>query len=150
MESFQNITWLATVDTSETNSPVTESDAALQVAYVAQQRLDGYSEAVAHALKRKAAFDKRVLAKNPGEVVFSKGDLVQIYRKDLDYTFKTECKLLPKLSTLQRVAARHLNSYELETLNGDPLPGSFSTRRLWRFLPKEGTTLAEEQRLLKE
>ena len=120
------------------------------MAYVAQQRLDGYAEAVAHALKRKATFDRRVLAKNPGEVIFSKGNLVQIYRSDLDFTFKTERKLLPKWSMPQRVVSRHLNSYVLETLKGEALPGSFSTRRLRRFIPREGTKLAEEQRALEE
>ena len=101
-------------------------------------------------MKRKTVFNKKVLAKNPGEVIFSKGDLVQIYQSDLDYTFKTEQKLLPKWSTPQRVVARHLNSNTLETLNGDPLPGFFSTRRLRRFIPKEGTRLAEEQQPLRE
>ena len=138
------------IDNSATTSPVTDSDVALQIAYVTQQRLDGYSEAVAHALRRKNVFDKRVLAKNPGEVIFSNGDLVQIYRSDLDYTFKTDRKLLPKWSVPQRVVTRNLNSYTLETLNGNPIPGSFSTRRLRRFLPKEGTKLAEEQRQLEE
>lgn len=38
--------------------PVTEFDVALQMAYVAQQHLDRYAETVAHALKRKTAFDK--------------------------------------------------------------------------------------------
>jgi hypothetical protein len=128
--------------------PTSDHDTALQMAYVAQQRLDGYAEAVAHALKRKATFDRRVLAKTPGEVIFSKGHLVQIYRSDLDYTFKTERKLLPKWSTLQRVVSRHLNSYVLETLKGEALPGSFSSRRLRRFIPKEGTKLAEEQRAI--
>ena len=138
------------IDTSTTNLPITEPDVALQMAYTAQQRLDGYSEAVAHALKRKSAFDRKVLARNPGEVVFSKGDLVQIYRSDLDFTFKTDRKLLPKWSTPQRITTRHLNSYTLETLNGDPLPGSFSARRLRRFLPKEGTRLAAEQILVEQ
>jgi hypothetical protein len=130
--------------------PVMEFDTALQMAYVAQQRLDGYAEAVTHALKRKTIFDKRVLAQKPGEVIFSKGQLVQIYRSDLDYTFKTERKLLPKWSTPQRITTRHLNSYVLETLNGDPLPGSFSARRLRRFIPKDGTRLAEEQKQIEE
>jgi hypothetical protein len=138
------------VNTLDTNSPVTEPDVALQMAYVAQQRLDGYNEAVAHAMKRKTAFDKKVLARSPGEVIFSNGDLVQIYRSDLDFTFKTDRKLLPKWSTPQRVTARHLNSYELETLSGDSLPGSFSSRRLRRFLPKDGSKLAEEQKLKEE
>ncbi|KIK02132.1 hypothetical protein K443DRAFT_77856, partial [Laccaria amethystina LaAM-08-1] len=55
-------------------------------------------EAVAHAVRRKSAFDKKVLAKKPGEVIFSKGQLVQVYRSDLDDTFKTERKILPKWS----------------------------------------------------
>jgi hypothetical protein len=130
--------------------PITNEDTALQMAYVAQQRLDGYAEAVAHALKRKTTFDKRVLAQKPGEVTFSKGQLVQIYRNDLDFTFKTERKLLPKWSSPQRAVKRHLNSYELETLKGDSLPGSFSARRLRRFIPKEGTKLAEEQIQIEE
>jgi transposase InsO family protein len=138
------------VNVSAAEEPVTESDVTLQMAYVAQQRFDGYAEAVAHALRRKSTFDKRVLAGNPGEVTFSKGQLVQIYRSDLDYTFKTERKLLPKWSTPQRVSAKHLNSYILETLNGDPIPGSFSARRLRRFIPKEGSVLEGTQRLVEE
>jgi hypothetical protein len=43
-----------------------------------------------------------------------------------------------------------LNSYTLETLSGEPLPGSFSARRLRRFIPREGTKLAEEQKLREE
>jgi hypothetical protein len=128
--------------------PITGEDTALQMAYVAQQRLDGYAEAVAHALKRKSAFDKRVLAQKPGEVIFTKNQLVQIYRNDLDFTFKTERKLLPKWSMPHRIVSRNLNSYMLKTLHDDELPGSFSARRLRRFIPKEGTKLAEEQRLL--
>ena len=103
------------------------------MANVAQQRLDGYAEAVAHDFKRKTSFDKRVLAQKPGEVVFSKEKLVQIYRNDLDYTFKMERKLLPKWSPPYRIATKHANSYELKTLNGDPVAGSFSTRQLRRF-----------------
>ncbi|TFK71091.1 hypothetical protein BDN72DRAFT_747929, partial [Pluteus cervinus] len=78
-------------------------DAVLHVAHVAQQHLDGYNEAVQHAWTCKRRFDKRVDARKPGEVVFSIGDLVQVYRNDLDYTFKTEQKLLPKWSPPHRV-----------------------------------------------
>ena len=131
--------------TAAASEPLTTGDVATQMAYVAQQRLDGYAETVAHAIKRKTAFDKRVLARKPGEVVFSKGQLVQIYRSDLDYTYKTDRKLLPKWSAPQRVAERALNSYTLERLDGTPIGGSFSTRRLRRFIPREGTKLAEEQ-----
>ena len=125
--------------------PVTTDDVATQMAYVAQQRLDGYAEIVAHAIKRKSVFDKRVLARKPGEVVFSKGQLVQIYRNDLDYTFKTDRKLLPKWSPPQRIVARNLNSYTLEKLDGTLIEGLFSARRLRGFIPKEGTQLAKEQ-----
>jgi len=59
--------------------PTSEADIMTQMAYVAQQRLDGYAEAVTHAMKRKTAFDKRVFAQGLGEVIFSKGQLVQIY-----------------------------------------------------------------------
>jgi hypothetical protein len=132
-------------ETAATLEPITVDDATTQMAYVAQQRLDGYAEMVAHAIKRKAVFDKRVLAHQPGEVTFSKGQLVQIYRSDLDYTFKTDRKLLPKWSPPQRVVKRDLNSYTLEKLDGTPIPGQFSSRRLRGFTPREGTKLAEEQ-----
>jgi len=133
---------------AQSTTPVSEADVTTQMAYVAQQRLDGYAEAVAHALRRKRAFDKRVFAQNLGEVTFSKGQLVQIYRSDLDYTFKTERKLLPKWSIPQRIASRNLNSYVLETTKGDPIPGLFSARRLRQFMPKAGTKLAKEQALV--
>ena len=76
--------------------PITEKDVAMQMAYMAQQQLDRYTGAVAHAVKRKSVFNKKVLASKPGEVIFSKGQLVQVYCSDLDSTFKTECKILPK------------------------------------------------------
>ena len=115
------------------------------MAYVTQQRLDGYVEAVTHAQRRKTTFNKKVLARKPGEVIFLKGQLVQIYRSNLDYTFKIEHKLLPKWSVPHRVTSRHLNSYVMETLNGNPIPGTFSMQRLWRFILREGTQLAKEQ-----
>ena len=115
--------------------PITEQEVSTQMAYVTQQRLDGYTQAVVHAAKRKAAFDKKVLARKPGEVIFSKGQLVQVYRSDLDSTFKTERKILPKWSPPYRVASRLLNSYTLETLIGAPISGHFSARRLRRFWP---------------
>lgn len=132
-------------ESAATSQPTTNEDVTTQMAYVAQQRLDGYAGMVAHAIKRKRVFDKRVLARKPGEVTFSKGQLVQIYRSDLDYTFKTDRKLLPKWSPPQRVAERACNSYTLERLDGTPIPGWFSARRLRGFYPREGTKLAEEQ-----
>jgi len=137
-------------DIAHSTQPTSDADVTTQMAYVTQQRLDGYAEAVAHATRRKIAFDKKVFMQGLGEVVFSKGQLVQIYRSDLDYTFKTERKLLPKWSTPQRIAARNLNSYTLETLTGDPVPGMFSARRLRRFIPEEGTPLAKAQKVVEE
>ncbi|KAJ3911997.1 hypothetical protein F5877DRAFT_8394, partial [Lentinula edodes] len=78
----------------------------VQAAYVEQQQLDGYGSFVRHAVKRKGVFDRRVLKKEGKEVVFEKGDLVQVYRSDLDYTFKTIKKIIPKWSRPYRVAAR--------------------------------------------
>ena len=42
------------------------------MAYAAQQCLDGYSEAVKHAMDRKTRFDRRVLDLREGEVVFKR------------------------------------------------------------------------------
>ena len=121
-----------------------------QMAYVAQQRLDGYEAIVRHAVSRKGAFDRRMLAKKPGQVIFKRGQLVQIYRSDLDYTFKTERKLLPKWSQPRRVTKRLRNSYKLENLDGSEIEGTFSSRRLREFIPREGTQLALAQRELEE
>jgi hypothetical protein len=91
-----------------------------------------------------------MLAKKPGQVIFKRGQLVQIYRSDLDYTFKTERKLLPKWSQPRRIVKRLQNSYTLENLDGSPIDGTFSSRRLREFIPREGTKLAAEQRELEE
>ncbi|KAG2746918.1 hypothetical protein P692DRAFT_201653860, partial [Suillus brevipes Sb2] len=82
------------------------SDVLAQIAYVEQQRMDGYDEIVHHAIKRKAKFDKKLLQRAPGEVIFKPGQLVQIYRSDLDYTFKNERKFIPKWSIPHRVQTR--------------------------------------------
>ena len=71
--------------------------------------------------------------------------MVQIYRSDLDYTFKTDRKLLPKWSPPQRIHSRNLNSYTLEKLDGTPIAGQFSARRLQAFIPKRGSKLEKEQ-----
>ncbi|KAJ3898379.1 hypothetical protein F5879DRAFT_776253, partial [Lentinula edodes] len=78
----------------------------IQTAYVTQQQFDGYSAFVQHAVKRKHASDRRLLKKEGKEVVFEKGDLVQVYRSDLDYTFKTIKKIIPKWSRPYRVEER--------------------------------------------
>ena len=85
------------------------------------------------------------MAKFPREVLFEPGQLVQVYRNDLTYTFKTERKLLPRWSPPRRIVSRDRNSYHIETLEGIPISSTFSSRRLRRFLPRSGTQLAELQ-----
>lgn len=126
-------------------SPVEAEHATTHVAYVAQQRLDGYNEAVHHAIQRKAAFDKKVRHSRAGVTEFKVGSLVQVYRSDLDYTFKADRKLLPKWSRPYRIASKLRNSYELLTRAGEPVSGKFHARRLRQFVPRPGTTLALEE-----
>ena len=118
------------------------------MAYVDQHRFDGYSQIVEHAQRRKATFDRQVLTNPPREVVFRAGDLVQVYRSDLDFTLATERKLLPKFSAPRRIVSRNQNSYQLETLEGFPIAGKFSSRRLRQFIPRQGTELERTQELI--
>ncbi len=129
---------------TDSTSVLKAGDVNTQIAYVAQQRLDGYEAAVLHALKRKEAFDKRVQNSTAGEVVFEKGQLVQVYRNDLDYTFKTERKLVPKWSIPRRVVSRAQNSYQLEEIDGTRINGHFSAQRLRAFVPRSGSRLANQ------
>ena len=70
---------------------------------------------------------------------------MQVYRSDLDYTFKMEKKILPKWSCPHRIAMQLRNLYRLETTAGTPIPGDFSARRLHKFIPREGTQLYQDQ-----
>ena len=45
-----------------------------------------------------------------------------------------------------RVLERLLNSYKLETLEGQPVEGEFHSRQLRAFTPREGTMLALQQK----
>ncbi|KIK41126.1 hypothetical protein CY34DRAFT_85979 [Suillus luteus UH-Slu-Lm8-n1] len=116
------------------------------MAYVAQQQLDGYDATVQHAIRRKATFDKRVLARSPREVIFEKGQLIQFFHSNLHNTLEARRKLLPKWSGPHRIRERLRNSYHLETLEGEEMPGEFHARRLRAFIPRNGTRLAEEQK----
>jgi transposase InsO family protein len=118
-------------------STPTAAEAAVHMAYAAQQRIDGYEAVVKHATSRKSTYDGRI-AKKSGEVEFRIGQLIQIYRSDLDYTFKTERKMIPKWSQPYRIRARIRNAYKLERTDGGEIEGEFSTRRLREFIPKPG------------
>jgi hypothetical protein len=130
--------------------PVQFNDVDTQMAYVAQQRLDGYSEAVRHADQRKEAFDRKVIKSKAGPVTFYVGQLVQVFRSDLANSISSERKLTPMWLAPQRVVERNVNSYKLETLDGVRLEGEYSARRLREFVPREGTELAEAQRVFME
>ena len=136
--------------TTDLHTTPTMEEVDTQMAYVNQQRFDGYAQIVDHAIQRKATFDKRVLEHAPRVVVFRARDLVQVYRSDLDFTFKTERKMLPKFSAPRRVVRRNQNSYQLETLEGFPISGRFSSRRLRLFVPQEGTELNRVQRAIEK
>jgi hypothetical protein len=132
-------------DTALLEQTIKPSDAELHIAYVAQQRLDGYSEAVDNAMRRKRAFDRKVIKSKAGVVNFTPGELVQVYRSELMHTMRSERKLLPRWSQPYRIREQLQNSYRLETLDGSPLEGTFSARRLRSFRPRPGTLLADEQ-----
>jgi hypothetical protein len=80
-------------DTAATELSVEEVD--IHMAYVEQQNLDGYAQMVLHASRRKATFDRRVLKTHPKEVIFKRGDLVQVHHTDLTFTHSTIQKLIP-------------------------------------------------------
>ena len=135
----------------EASAAPTPEEVETQMAYVDQHRFDGYAQMVGHTERSscKTAFDRRLLAQAPREVVFRAGDLVQVYRSDLDFTFKSDKKLLPKFSAPRRVVSRNINFYQLETLEGFPIAGRFSSRRLRRFIPRQGTELERTQAAIK-
>jgi hypothetical protein len=88
------------VNTSKTpmevsNSFLPPSEIDMHMAYSAQQWLDGYAEAVHHAIRRKATFDRKVLKSKAGVVKFKNGQLVQVFRDNLASTLRTERKLAP-------------------------------------------------------
>jgi hypothetical protein len=131
-------------------SVLTPSDIDKHLTYAAQQLLDGYAEAIHHAIRRKATFDKKVLKSRAGVVTFTKGQLVQVHRSDLMNTLSTDRKLQPTWSGPYRIQERLLNSYKLEELDGTPKSGEFSARRLRVFTPREGTELAKAQNVIEE
>jgi hypothetical protein len=136
------------MEVSSSFLPPTDIDT--HMIYAAQQRLDGYTEAVHHAIRRKATFDRKVMRSKAGVVEFQKGQLVQVYNNKLAQTLSTERKITPLWSPPRRVTERLLNSYKLETLDGASLDGLFNARRLRGFTPREGTELAAQQKVFEE
>ena len=90
------------------------------------------------------------MAHPPQEVIFRARDLVQVYRSDLDFMLSTERKLLPKFSAPRQVTSRGQNSHQLETLEGLPIGGRFSSRQLCLFVPRKGTELEGVQAVIEK
>jgi hypothetical protein len=122
-----------------------QTDALVHMDYVEQQRLDAHDGRVAYAAARKAVFDRKVLGSKAGEVVFKPGELVQVFRSDLVKTVSNDRKLTCRWSEPHRIVERWLNSYLLETTEGIQMDGTFSSRRLRHYKPREGTPLAIAQ-----
>ena len=57
---------------------------------------------------------------------------------------------MPKFSAPQRVTGRTKNSYQIEMLEGLPIAGRFSSRRLRLFIPRKGTDLDELQEAIEK
>lgn len=125
--------------------PPSDEDVAIHLALVEQQRLDGYAAMVDHAIRRKTAFDARLLKHAPGNVVFQPGDLVQVHNTEWNNKLSSLKKLVPMWTIPNRISTRLLNSYTLETLGGLPVAGLFNARRLRLFEPRMGTRLAMEE-----
>jgi len=116
-------------------------DVDVQRAYSDQQRFDGYARAVHQGAVQKAAFDNRVANSSAGEVVFERGDLVQVLDPKYKKTFLSTKKILPEWSGAFRVKERALNSYVIETIYGQELEGRYSARRLRPLTPPKGSSL---------
>jgi hypothetical protein len=80
-----------------------------------------------------------------GEVIFEKGQLVQVYRSDIAKSIGFKQKLMPMWSEPHIVLEKLLNSYKLEALEGQPLEGEFHSQRLPAFKPRKGMELALQQ-----
>jgi hypothetical protein len=127
--------------------PVYEADAGLQMVYMGQLRMDGYTKMVDHVVRHKAQFDKKILVQSPKEVIFKTGSLVQQYvmKYETGATFLVERKMVPMWSAPRRITSRAQNLYKIETLEDLPISGRFSSRLLRQFIPRRGTILDELQ-----
>ncbi|KAG2744359.1 hypothetical protein P692DRAFT_201665249, partial [Suillus brevipes Sb2] len=84
----------------------TDSHIQIHAAYVTQQHTDALASNIAHTIRCKATFDRRVLGSVAGEVTFKTGQLVQSYANEIDRNFATAQKILPRWSAPQRIMAR--------------------------------------------
>lgn len=101
-----------------------------QLTLTQQQRLNVYSHIVEKASKCEMSFNEALDSSWCKKAVeFTVNTLIQVYRSDLDYMFKTERKILPKWGPVLRIVGRNRNSYKIAMLEGLTLKGWFSARR---------------------
>ena len=70
----------------------------LHLSIAEQQCLDGYSLIIDHAAHRKAQFDTKVEKCAPKNMIFEKGDLVQVHQTQWHNTLSLMKKLVPMWS----------------------------------------------------
>ena len=80
-----------------------------------------------------------------GEVIFTKGQLVQVFDSGMAKMLCTERKIQPMWKGPHRVRERILNLSKLETTDGVLLDSEFNMRHLRPFKPREGMELAALQ-----
>ncbi|TFY74308.1 hypothetical protein EWM64_g9704 [Hericium alpestre] len=136
---------------AEATSVIRPGDADTHIAYVVQQHLDGYEAIIKHVLHHKSAFDRQLLQRHSGEVLFYNGQLVQIYQNQLEFTVSSNSKLQAKWTPPHCIASRLRNAYKVVTLDGQPAKGTpISARHLRAFMPRPGSVLETEQHEFEE
>ena len=123
----------------------TDAEVLLHLSIVEQQCLDGYSSIIDHTAHRKPRFDTKVKKCALKNIIFKKGDLVQVHQTQWHNTLSLIKKLVPMWSIPSRTSSCLHNSYTLETLGGLPIEGMFNSRQLCTFKPRPGTKLALDE-----
>ena len=132
------------VDPESINLPG-DPEILLHLLIAEQQCLDGYNSIVNHTANQKARLDVKVLKHAPRQVVFKKGDLVQVHQSQWHNTFAVMRKMVPMWSVPNRVASHLHDSYTLETIRGLPIAGVFNVRCLRAFEPRLGTKIVLDE-----
>ena len=89
----------------ETITAPTETDILLHLSITEQQCFDGYSASVDHAAKHKAQFNAKVRKHTPKNVVFKKGDLVQVHQTQWHHTLTSMRKMVPMWSIPNHISS---------------------------------------------
>ena len=121
-------TTVPSADDPENVHTPTGTKVLLYLSIVEQQCLNGYNSIVDHAAHRKAQFDTKVGKCAPKNIIFEKGNLVQVHKTQWHHMLSLMKKLVPMWSIPSRISSCLRNSYTLETLGGLPIEGMFNER----------------------